>query len=101
MRGGAILLNAAAFGAGAGAWALAPHMRPAATVALASTSASGGRLYLTKAQLDQAIASGTLDRPVKSLLAVKAPLHFGDYTWDDRGIPPGPVWVRVDLHSQL
>jgi hypothetical protein len=67
----------------------------------ASSPGAGDRLFLTKAQLDQAIASGTLDRPVKSLLAVRAPLHFGDYSWDDRGVPGGPTWVRIDLRSQL
>jgi lipoprotein-anchoring transpeptidase ErfK/SrfK len=35
------------------------------------------------------------------LLAVKAPLRFGDYTWNERGVPDGPTWLRVDLGSQL
>ena len=60
-----------------------------------------GSLFLTKDQLAQAIASGTLDRPVKSLLAVQRPLYFGDYQWNDRGVPAGPTWIRVDLGSQL
>jgi len=72
-----------------------------ASVPPAATSHAGDRLFLTKGQLDQAIASGTLDRPDKSLLAVKAPLHFGDYSWDDRGVPAGSTWIRVDLGSQL
>lgn len=37
---------------------------------------------------------------VRSLLAVERPLHFGDYVWDDAKVPPGPVWVRVDLSLQ-
>ena len=37
---------------------------------------------------------------VRSLLAIERPLHFGDYVWDDAGVPPGPVWVRVDLTLQ-
>jgi len=71
--------------------------RPAAFV----EASSGHRLFLNRAQLDQAIASGTLDRPVKSMLAVPVPLHFGDYAWDDSGVPAGPTWLRVDLRSQL
>jgi lipoprotein-anchoring transpeptidase ErfK/SrfK len=35
------------------------------------------------------------------MLAVKEPLQFGDYSWDDRGVPAGPTWIRVDLKSQL
>src|SRR5205085_3351689 len=68
---------------------------------VAPTVPSPDRRFLTADQVRQAMASGTLDRPIKSLLAVKAPLHFGDYSWDDRGVPVGPTWLRVDLHSQL
>lgn len=60
-----------------------------------------GRQFLTKAQVDQALASRTLDRPVKSLLTVEKPMQFGDYQWNETSIPPGPIWVRVDLGSQL
>jgi lipoprotein-anchoring transpeptidase ErfK/SrfK len=60
-----------------------------------------GRTLLTKAQLDQAIDSGTLDRPVNSLLTVDGPLQFGDFVWNDKGIPAGPIWVRIDLAKQL
>jgi hypothetical protein len=83
---------------------LRPEARATAAVpstAPPTTAPSGNRVFLTKMQVNQAIATGTLDRSVKSLLAVKAPLHFGDYAWDDRGVPSGPVWIRVDLHSQL
>ena len=51
--------------------------------------------------MEQALASRTLDRPVKSLLAVRGPLRFGDYQWNDRAVPDGPLWIRVDLGAQL
>lgn len=60
-----------------------------------------GRVFLDGAQLEQALASRTLDRPVKSLLAVRNPLHFGDYQWNDQSVPDGPLWIRVDLGAQL
>jgi hypothetical protein len=60
-----------------------------------------GRTLLTKAQLDQAMASGTIDRPVKSLLTVEGPLQFGDFVWNDKAIPAWPTWVRIDLGKQL
>jgi lipoprotein-anchoring transpeptidase ErfK/SrfK len=106
MRGGVIAVAAAVVAASAAAWAFAPPdpgtgVEAAAPVASVSAPAGHDRLFLTKAQLDQAIASGTLDRPVKSLLAVRAPLHFGDYSWNDRGVPAGTTWLRVDLRSQL
>ena len=39
--------------------------------------------------------------PVRSLLDVQTPMRFGDYVWDETGVPPGPIWVRVDLSRQL
>ncbi|WP_375427104.1 L,D-transpeptidase family protein [uncultured Sphingomonas sp.] len=40
-------------------------------------------------------------RAVISLLNIVRPLKFGDYVWNDRDVPPGPVWMRVDLSRQL
>jgi lipoprotein-anchoring transpeptidase ErfK/SrfK len=61
----------------------------------------GDRIFLSPAQLAEARATGTLDRPVKSLLPVNKQLQYGDYVWNDAGVPAGQTWVRVDLHSQL
>jgi lipoprotein-anchoring transpeptidase ErfK/SrfK len=106
MRGGVIAVAAAVVAASAAAWAFAPLDRGTSVKAAAQLVPTPGptahdRLFLTKAQLDQAIASGTFDRPVKSLLSVQAPLHFGDYSWNDRGVPAGTTWLRIDLRSQL
>jgi hypothetical protein len=38
---------------------------------------------------------------VQSILDVAAPLHYGEFVWNDRGVAQGPVWVRVDLSRQL
>jgi hypothetical protein len=105
MKGGAIVLSGSVLAAAAAALTLT-GWRPEANAAVAQMPApahafGGNRVFLSRAQLAQAIASGTLDRPVKSLLAVKTPLHFGDYSWDDRAVPAGPTWIRVDLRSQL
>lgn len=40
-------------------------------------------------------------RAVKSLLNVQRSLRFGDYAWNDRDVPAGPAWVRIDLARQL
>jgi lipoprotein-anchoring transpeptidase ErfK/SrfK len=108
MRGGVITLaGAAAIAAGAATLAFSSSKPEVAAAEVSrpvssdAPSSATDRVLLTKAQLDQAIAAGTFDRPVKSLLRVRAPLHFGDYLWDDRSVPAGPTWVRVDLRSQL
>jgi hypothetical protein len=38
---------------------------------------------------------------IHSLLNVTHPLAFGDYVWNENGVPPGPVWVRIDLAKQM
>lgn len=38
---------------------------------------------------------------VHSVLNVTKPMRFGGYVWDDNGIPPGPIWIRIDLARQL
>ena len=60
-----------------------------------------GRTYLEPEQLRQAYRVGDLDRPIKSLIAIDRPLEHGEYRWDDKGVPPGPTWIRVDLDSQI
>ena len=64
-------------------------------------AAAKDRIFLTSAQLRQALAAGTIDRPIKSLLAVEQPLTYGQYKWNDTAIPDGPTWVRIDLGTQL
>ena len=107
MRGGAIALAGALLALGGGTWLFStslPEARAAAATRPPTSPAlpaAQDRVFLTKTQLKQAVAGGTFDHPVKSLLKVRAPLHYGDYVWNDRGVPAGPTWVRVDLASQL
>lgn len=65
------------------------------------SAARQNRVFLSNAQLSDALRSGSIDRPVESLLRVNAPMHFGEYQWDDVGVPKGPTWVRIDLRTQL
>jgi hypothetical protein len=39
-------------------------------------------------------------REVRSLLNTDRKFVFGDYVWNEAGVPAGPVWVRVDLKLQ-
>ena len=101
-----LVASAAAWESGRGKPQRGAHL--AEPISKASTSSetmpppdATGRLILTAAQLREALASGTLDWPIKSLLAIKTPLQFGEYVWDDKAIPDGPTWIRVDLRSQL
>ena len=88
-----------------GAAALAVSNRPAPTRAEAMAAPAAhlpaGRIPLNPAQVHQALAAGLIDHPIKSILDVREPMQYGDYRWDDRGVPAGPTWIRIDLKSQL
>ena len=66
-----------------------------------TTYGSSQRIYLSESVVRDALSDGVIDRPIKSLLRIQAPLRFGEYVWNDSGIPAGPTWIRVDLRSQL
>jgi len=66
-----------------------------------AANAGGGRIAINPASVREALAKGLIDRPVGSVLNVPGRMTYGDYRWDDKGISAGPVWVRVDLRSQI
>lgn len=106
MKLGGIAIACAALLAAIAAWVYRPTAsaspRQNRAVARATPSAlAPGRVFLSKAQLDQALGSGLLNRPVKSLLAVPSRMQFGDYVWNDAAVPAGATWIRVDLGSQI
>ncbi|MGF1549615.1 MAG: L,D-transpeptidase family protein, partial [Sphingomonadaceae bacterium] len=34
-------------------------------------------------------------------LAIDRPMEHGDYVWNDKGVPAGPVWIVVDIEGQM
>jgi hypothetical protein len=59
------------------------------------------RLYLTPAQQRQASAEGGFRQVPRSLLRVDRRLQYGDFEWNEDGVPAGPITIRVDLRTQL
>jgi lipoprotein-anchoring transpeptidase ErfK/SrfK len=37
---------------------------------------------------------------VKRVLPITGPFRHGDYVWDDKGVPAGPIIITVDLAAQ-
>lgn len=80
------------------------HRSPvAAPVAAAAVTpvVSRDRIVFTAAEQRQAQAEGLSERPIRSILNVRGKMSYGDYRWNDAGVPAGPTWVRVDLDKQL
>jgi hypothetical protein len=76
------------------------HGQPA-PVEQARNPALPGRISLTPPEAREAMASGHFARPVATILDIRSPLKYGEYRWDDAGVPAGPVWISVDLQKQL
>ena len=74
----------------------APHAAQAAAPA-----AWPGRVAIDPAEMRKAMAAGLFDHPVKTLLDVPNRMSYGEFRWDEKGVPAGPAWIRVDLNSQL
>jgi len=79
--------------------ARAPHAVTAAPVIKAVLPA--GRVAVAAASNRKALDDGLILRPIATILAVPARMHYGDYRWNEAGVPKGRVWVRVDLNSQI
>ena len=62
---------------------------------------AANRIAVTPAAMRQALAAGQIDRPIKSILRVPERMQYGDFRWDDAGVPAGPLWIRVDTRAQL
>jgi lipoprotein-anchoring transpeptidase ErfK/SrfK len=60
-----------------------------------------GRIALTQAQVREAYTARLIDRPIRSILDVRKAMSYGEFVWNDEGVPAGPAWIRVDLHAQL
>jgi lipoprotein-anchoring transpeptidase ErfK/SrfK len=99
------LVGAAAFfllgGTAAAALSFARQPSEAAARPAQNIQATSDRIAVSPASLRAAYAAGLVDRPIKSVLNVPARMRYGDFRWDDKGVPAGPIWIRVDLKSQL
>jgi hypothetical protein len=86
-------------GGAATALAVRGHVSPAPRIQ--TPALAPGRIPVTPAQLREAFAAGLIDQPIKTILDVRSPITYGEFVWNDKGVPPGPAWIRVDLHAQL
>jgi lipoprotein-anchoring transpeptidase ErfK/SrfK len=88
---------------GAAATALALRSQDHATAAprVEAPAAPHDRIALSPAQVREAYSAGLIDHPIKTILNVPHSMTYGEFIWDDKGVPAGPTWIRVDLHAQL
>ena len=75
--------------------------QPELSIPARFAGASGDRTFLTHRESAEAARRGLLPVGTQSILATGGRLSHGSWRWDDAGVPPGPITVRVDLDRQL
>ncbi|CAA9482097.1 MAG: hypothetical protein AVDCRST_MAG91-78 [uncultured Sphingomonadaceae bacterium] len=69
-------------------------------VAEAQPRDDSSRIVFPRRNLPRLSFAGPRTRQVRSLLNVRGPMEYGQFIWNEEGVPSGPVWVRVDLGGQ-
>ncbi|MEO7787880.1 MAG: L,D-transpeptidase family protein [Sphingomicrobium sp.] len=59
------------------------------------------RIFLTASERTKAASLPIYPPDIRSLLNVRKRMRYGEFVWNDRSIPPGPLTIRVNLTSQL
>lgn len=77
------------------------RVRQDTTATRISPSPVGDRIRFSSADLQQVPLADGSTRVVRSLLQVSNRMQFGDFAWNDKGVPPGRIWLRIDLSRQI
>lgn len=93
---GAAFVGAALSSVGLAHLATSTPPRPASLKAAAAP-----RIFLTPAESDELAGAGLLPKAALSVLNVPRTLRHGDFVWNEQGVPPGRLEVRVDPARQL
>ena len=78
-----------------------PPIEPPVAATPAFKNASDDRVFLTASESAEAGRRKLLPQGTRSILSTGGKLEYGDWRWDDRGVPAGPIAIRVDLDRQL
>lgn len=78
-----------------------PSDSPTAVARPAFADASERRVFLTATEIAEAERRKLLPKGTRSILSTGGGLKYGEWRWDDQGVPAGQIAVRVDLARQL
>lgn len=78
-----------------------PAAPPAASPAAPSVVEDRLRIRYEGAEQPSLALPGGGHRTIRSVLKIPRTMRFGDFVWDDQGVPQGRIWVRVDVARQL
>lgn len=97
------LLASAAVAGGFLSYQAVPNYRVAASAPAyqGEQKNDAARIFLDAQQRQEALRAGGFTQAPRSLLRVERRLTYGDYEWNDAGVPAGRITVRIDLRTQL
>ena len=84
---------------GAAGWLLVQNTQPAARVVeavepgLAKAPAVAAKPVPAKPRDESFV--------IKRILPITGPIRYGDWHWDDKGVPEGPLVITVDLEARV
>jgi lipoprotein-anchoring transpeptidase ErfK/SrfK len=90
-------------GAAAAGVSLSGHAQtqPAVARSVERPALPRDRMAVPAASTREALAAGLILHPVSTIIEVPGRMSYGQFRWDDEGVPNGRTWIRVDLKSQL
>ncbi|HVP86072.1 MAG TPA: L,D-transpeptidase family protein [Rhizomicrobium sp.] len=68
---------------------------------ISQPQSAAARIRYTAGRYPELILPDGRHEVVTSVLDIAEPMRFGDYVWNETGVPKGPVWIRIDLSHQL
>ncbi|GGE00938.1 hypothetical protein GCM10011515_20880 [Tsuneonella deserti] len=81
-----------------GAWSPAPARAPGAPYAETASSPS---LVDSRPATKTATPAAAAPFTVKRILPIAGPIKYGEWHWDEAGIPDGPIVMTVDLDARV
>ncbi|HWK40391.1 MAG TPA: L,D-transpeptidase family protein [Croceibacterium sp.] len=96
---GAVLVAATAFAASK--FGADSAREAAVSVPQITAPQSNARQWYPQGRYPTLALPGGREETVRSVLNVRSAMKYGDFIWDEEGVPDGPVWVRADLDKQI
>ena len=84
----------------AGEWDKQPWIDPSPVLESAATDADISAVTPADAAIETVPAA---DDPfiIKRTLPIEGPIRYGEWHWDDEGVPAGPLVITVDLEARV
>jgi hypothetical protein len=99
--GGTVVAALVLAGVAMGGRATAEAETPEVVAAAPEPELVGQPIEVHGALAAKAVADGKRLYTVRRILPIDGPIKYGEWHWDDEGVPDGPLLVTVDLEARV